>query len=294
VRRAALIAVVALAGCGGGSGSESASQLLDRGFATDVDTGFLTLAAEAELEGGPSDGEYRLQLEGAFRVVGRATDLPDMDMAFRATGPGQEYEGRAILTRANAWVEYQGETYQVGEGLWPQLLAAVEQRPEGVPETLAEAGMDPLDWVTGAEEAEEEDVGGTRATKVTGTLDIEAFLRDLNEIEIPGAGEALREDDLGRVDEFVDDVEFQVWIGEDDIWRRITAETDFHVPEEERDSAEGLGGGSISFDIRLDDPNQPVEIVGPADARPLEELLRRLGIAPESLLGPGFAQPSPG
>jgi hypothetical protein len=37
-----------------------------------------------------------------------------------------------------------------------------------------------------------------------------------------------------------------------------------------------------------------VEIEGPAEARPIEELLRQLGIPPELLLGPGFAQPSPG
>jgi hypothetical protein len=296
VRRAVLIALVALAGCGGGddAGSESATELLDRGFSTDVDTGVLTLEAEAEVEGGPADGDYRLELEGPFRVVGKATDMPDLDMAFRATGAGQEHEGRVVLTRSNAWVEYQGETYEVGEESWPRLLAFLEEQPAGTPEALAEAGLDPLDWVTGTEEAGEGEVGGTRATKVTGALDVEAFLRDLSEIDIPGVGDALREEDLELVEEFVDDVEFDAWIGADGIWRRVTAATDFRVPEEERHPAEEPEGGSISFDLRLDDPNQPVEIAGPAGARPIDELLRRFGIPPEALLGPGFAQPAPG
>jgi hypothetical protein len=295
VRRAALIAVVALAGCGGGDDaeSESAEQLLDRGFATDVDTGSVTLEAEAEVEGGAADGEYRLELDGPFRVVGKATDMPDLDMTFRAAGPGQEYEGRVVLTRSNGWVEYEGETYEVGEESWPRVLALMEEQPPGMPGSLAEAGLDPLDWVTGAEEAGREKVGGTQATKVTGTLDVEAFLRDLDEIDIPGAGDALTEEDLDLVDDVIDDVQFEAWIGEDDIWRRITAETDFRVPEEERDSGEPEGG-SISIDMRLDDPNQPVEIVGPAEGRPIEELLRRFGVPPEALLGPGFAQPAPG
>jgi hypothetical protein len=46
--------------------------------------------------------------------------------------------------------------------------------------------------------------------------------------------------------------------------------------------------------MTLDDPNEPVEIEGPAEARPIDELLRSLGVPPELLLGPGFAQPAPG
>lgn len=292
MRRAALLAALALAGCGGGGGSsESATKLLERGFAADVDTGVMTLDAEVELEGGPFEGPYRLELEGPFRVADSSTEMPDLDMAFRATGAGQEYEGRAVVTRANAWVEYEDETYEVGEELWTRLLAALEQQDAGSPQTFAEAGIDPLEWVTDAEEAGEEDVGGTTATKVTGTLELEKALRDVNRL---AGGEGIPESALRQVDDVVDDIEFDAWIGEDGIWRRISAETDFRVPEDERDSAGGLEGGKLSFDMELEDPNEPVEIEGPADARPLDELLRRLGIPPELLLGPGFATPAPG
>jgi hypothetical protein len=44
----------------------------------------------------------------------------------------------------------------------------------------------------------------------------------------------------------------------------------------------------------LEDPNEPVEIEGLGGGRPIDELLRRFGIPPEALLGPGFAQPAPG
>ena len=171
MRRAtlALLAVVLLAagGCGDddGANSESAAQLLERGFATDVDTGVLSLEAELELDGGPVEGPFRFELEGPFRAADSPTQLPDMDMAFRAGG---EYKGRAIVTRENAWVEFQGETYEAGEELWARAREALEEESRGEPETFADAGVDPLDWVTDLEESGEEDVRGALTTKVTG------------------------------------------------------------------------------------------------------------------------------
>jgi hypothetical protein len=295
VRRAALallaVVLLAAAGCGddddGGANSESARELLEQGFATDVDTGVLTLDAEVEVEGGPVEGPFTVELEGPFRVAESATAMPDLDLAFHAEGAGGEYEGRAIATRENAWVEFEGETYEVGEELWARLLEALEEEGMGEPRTFAEAGVDPLDWITDAEEAGEEEVGGVATTKVTGRLDAERMLRDFN--RLPGA-EPIPESTLNQVDDVLDDVEFEAWIGEDDIWRRIAAETEFRVPDPEG----GPEGGSVSFEMELDDPNQPVEIEGPSEGRPLEELLRRLGVPPEALLGPGFAQPAPG
>jgi hypothetical protein len=296
VRRAALVllagALVAAGGCGeDGAKSESATRLLERGFSTDVDTGVLSLEAELELEGGPVEGPFRLELVGPFRAADSPTQLPDLDMTFRGAGAGREYEGRAILTRENAWVEFQGETYEAGEELWARAREALEEQNRGEPETFADAGVDPLDWVTDLEESGEEDVGGTRTTKVTGRLDAERVVRDFG--RLPGAG-PVPEDVLGQVDDVVGDVEFEAWIGEDDIWRRLRGETEFQIPENERDSAGGVEGGTISIEVALDDPGEPVEIEGPADARPIDELLRSLGIPPEMLLGPGFATPTPG
>jgi hypothetical protein len=237
------------------------------------------------------DGPFRFEVEGPFRAAGGPTEVPDLDMTFRASGAGQEYAGRAIVTRDNAWVELEGETYEVGEDLWAELLAALRQQASGQPRSLAEAGIDPMDWLDGLEEDGEERVDGVPATKLTGTVDVEAMLRDFDRLAgrqgIPGPV-------LDQVDDVVDDLEFATWIDRNDVWRRITGETEFHVPEEERDSAGGLEGGSVTLEMTLAEPNEPVEIEGPAEARPIDELLRSLGIPPESLLGPGFATPSPG
>jgi hypothetical protein len=291
---AALAALaLALAGCGGddgGSGAD-AENLLKRGFATDVDTGVASFAMELEVRGVEGlDGPLRLELDGPFRAAPSPTEMPDLDMDFEASGAGQTYAGHVIVTRENGWVEFRGETYEVGEELWARVIEFLRQSNEGRPNTFGAAGVDPLDWVEDAETDGEEEVGGTPTTKVTGKLDVEALLRDSSKIST----ERLPESTLREIDDFVDDVDFAAWIGDDDIWRRLEAETEFEVPEADRDSLGGMEGGRFSLDMELADPNEPVDIEGPAEARPIDELLRLLGIPPEALLGPGFAQPTPG
>jgi hypothetical protein len=292
VRRAALVALVALAGCGGGN-DEEAADLLERGFSTDVRSGYATVDAELELKGMEGfEGPLRLRLDGAFEVAGGdPTELPNLDMDFHLSGAGREVTGLLVLTQANAWVEYGGIEYEVGEELWARVRQAYREQSPEQPETFAEAGVDPLDWVDDAELEGEERVSGVRATRVSGTFDVEAMLRDSNDL---AGSQGVPESVLGDVEDVIEDVEFEAWIGADDIWRRVATEASFEVPERERDAVGGLEGGNLALEIELDRPNEPVEMPAPSDPRPIDELLRRLGIPPETLLGPGFAQPAPG
>jgi hypothetical protein len=297
LRRAAVLLaallVVGLGACGGddGDGARDADELLGRGFATDVDSGRLALDLQVDLRGlAALGGPVRLELEGPFRSRG-PTRMPDVDMTFDASLAGQSFDGRVVLLPDNAWIEYGGETYEVGEELWSgvqEALAGEEDRPK----TFAQANLDPLDWVEGAETGAEREVGGVQATEVTGELDVVRMLRDLN--RLGSESDRIPRRTLDDIDRYIGPVEFKAWIGDDDIWRRVEAEADFEVPESERDSAGGLSGGHVSLDVRLEDPNDPVEIEGLGSGRPLAELLTELGIPPESLLGPGFAAPEAG
>lgn len=285
MRRAALIAAVALAGCGGGGSAGEARDLLDRGFATDVQSGVLSASAELRLSGlGALAGPLRLRVEGPFEGGG-STTLPDMDLEVLASGMGQSFAGRLVTTRENAWVEYDGTTYDAGE------LRRTIETQEAEPMTLAELGLHPHRWLDDLETEGDEEVGGDDTTKVTGTVDVGVLLREMNRLS-PGG--PLAPGTLRQLEAAFEEVRFEAWIGADDIWRRISVETEFEIPEELRDSAEGIAGGRLSLDLGLDDPNKPVEIEGLGDGRPVDELLRRLGIPPEALLGPGFAQPTPG
>lgn len=296
MRRLVLLVLAALtlvaAGCGGdeGGGAQEADQLLQRGFSTDVDSGEISMEMELQLEGlEGADGTFRLELSGPFRSRG-PTKLPDADLDFSASGQGVNLEGGVVILPENAWIEFGGETYEVGEELWSRAQGTLNS--DGGPETFSDAKVKPLDWVEGAETSEGEQISGTETTKVTGRLDVAAMLGDFSRLSPDSA--AIPRETLGQVDEAIGPVTFEAWIGDDDIWRRVSSRTNFTVPEGRRPSTGGLSGGRVSLEMTLDAPNEEVAIESPGEGRPITELLRALGIAPEALLGPGFEVPEPG
>jgi hypothetical protein len=289
-----LALVPILAGCGGddgGGGEQDAKRLLERGFSTDVDSGEIHMEMELAVDGVKgADAPFRLELSGPFRSRG-PTEMPDVDGQISASGQGASFEGRVVLLPRNAWIEYGGETYEVGRELWTRAQESLNR--EGGPETFAQAGVDPLDWISDAETDGTAEVSGATTTKVTGELSVAAMLRDFNSLSPDSA--AIPRRTLAQIDDSIDAVEFAAWIGEDDIWRRLSCETSFTVPEGEREEGTGgIEGGRVSLEMTLTAPNEPVSIEGPGEGRPISELLRALGIPPQLLLGPGFEVPVPG
>lgn len=287
-----LALALAAAGCGGdeGAGAEGADELLKRGFSTDVDSGDIDAEMKLKLEGQEgSDGTSRLELSGPFRSRG-PTKMPDADLDFSASGQGINLEGGLVLLPENAWIEFGGETYEVGEKLWSRAKESLNTG--GGQETFADAGVKPLDWIKGAETGEGEEIAGTETTKVTGELDVPSMLADFNRLSPDST--AMPPGTLDQVEEAIGPVQFEAWIGEDDIWRRVSAQTSFTVPEGQRQGAGGIKGGQVSLDMTLEAPNEEVSIDSPGAGRPLSELLRALGVPPEALLGPGFEVPEPG
>jgi hypothetical protein len=280
------------AGCGGdeGSAGEDADALLKRGFSTDVDSGRMSLDLELSVEGVQgADGPFRLQLSGPFRSRG-PTKMPDVDLDFTASGQGVNFEGRVVLLPENAWVEFGGDTYEVGPELWSRAQDSLNRK--GAPDTLGAAGVNPLRWVRNAETGDTKEISGTETTEVTGELDVAAMLRDFTRLSPDSS--ALPRGTLDQIDDAAGPVEFKAWIGDDDIWRRVSSETSFTVPDDQRQGAGGLEGGKVSLEMTLQAPNEPVSIESPGDGRPISDLLRALGVPPEALLGPGLAVPEPG
>jgi hypothetical protein len=90
------------------------------------------------------DGPFRLELSGPFRSRG-PMEMPDVDVELTASGQGASFEGRVVLLPRNAWIQYGGETYEVGHELWSRAQESLNR--EGGPETFGQANVDPLDWI---------------------------------------------------------------------------------------------------------------------------------------------------
>lgn len=248
--------------------------LLDKGFSTDVDSAVLDLKTEFAI-----DGEtVRVDAYGPFESTGPTT-FPRMELELSSTFAGRAVDVRLITTAENAFVEYGAAQYEVGRDTW---LKYAGPPRDGEPFTIDAMGLEPESWVRDAEIVGSETLSGVHANEVHGTLDLETVLIDWNEAlaKYPG-GESFDREQLDAVLDEVDEVDFRAWVSDDGILRRLTAGVDFE-------------GDSVSFDLRVEQPNEPVEIRVPSEGAPISELLQILGVPPETLLGPGSKLPVPG
>jgi hypothetical protein len=294
-----LLAVLALvgAGCGGGdeeaSDSTSVDELLDKTFTGDkkVDSGKLDLKLQIEAQGGDSaqlQGPVSLALSGPFQTQGEGK-LPQFDMDASFEGGGQSLKAGLASTGEKAFVNFNGTDYAVSDQVFQQFKAAYEQAQKQATESnqdqqsLATLGIDPRKWLTNPQNAGEAKVGDTDTIKITGGVDVNKLLDDVNRaleqargLGIEGSAdlpEKLTEEQKQQAAEAIKDLEVEIYTGkEDTILRRMLVSMNVAATE-------GSGGqsGSLSLDFSLLDLNEDQTIEEPSGAKPFDELLGQLG-----------------
>ncbi len=304
----AIVATLALAligaGCGGdegGGSSDEASALLEKAFTTQVDSGELSLDLKAEFDGlAQLSGPLSLTLSGPFKSDG-PKDLPVLDWDIAAEGAGQNFDIGLKVTDDNAFVEYQGESYEVGPELFNQFKEQyAAQQPDEQP-TLKSFGLDPATWLEDPEVGDGDEIGGDATQVVTGSVDVEQVVRDLYSLtksdafrqQLESQGQTLpdipepSDEDIQKIVDAVDELTLEVNVDENDIARRLAVAADFTVPEGTGDGQ--VKGGSLSFSYTLEEIDIDPQVEAPANARPLSELTQQF--AP--LLGGGLPQTAP-
>lgn len=281
---ALIIASVPAVGCGGGD-DEEARDLIEKAFAEPLDGAKLTLDVEFEAKGLEGLSEpLRINVTGPF-ADGEDGGLPRIDWNVSVRTGARPFEARLVSTAENIFVGLGGTNYEAGEQatrqINEQLRAADRQNDE---RDLGELGVDPQEWIEDGDVEDDEEVAGVQTRHVSGALDVERLLGDLNELSERTAGEVagqraptLTEDQRNRVAEIVEDPRFDVYIGkEDGIVRRISADLEFDVPEEDREGLGGLESGSLRFSIELGEVNRPQRFEPLPDARPIAELAQQI------------------
>ncbi|HEX2097160.1 MAG TPA: hypothetical protein VHF50_07320 [Solirubrobacterales bacterium] len=300
---AALTLATGLTACGegGGAGGGDPAQTIDSATLEGIESGALELSLAVDVSG-KGGGDFDFSLSGPFQA-GAKGDLPQLDLDASAQGSAGgerlDFEGGLVLLPSTAYVNYEGTEYEVD----PTTLSFAESviNPGGGGRSGAPAGCEEavgklpvsrfVDNLSGGEAA---DVEGTDTTRVSGDLDVPGALDALLDLaedpacqsQLATAGEL---PSRARVEAAQEEIEaglksarIDVYIGDDDIVRRIAAELEI---EPRQRSAGGPQRASIDFELSLAGVNEEQEITAPANAKPLGDLFLKLGINPIELLG---------
>lgn len=289
---AALIA----AACGGDD-AESADpgEVVERTFDNDtrITSGVIDFGATVSATG-QQGGEFSVALSGPIQA--EETDdpqIPQVNLSGSVSGEGGgqsvDESGRLIITEDNLFVEYEDVTYEAGSELFDELRQDFEERGTAISpqpsfrelceEAIAHLGGDTAfcdslvnDWLTNLENEGTEDVEGVETVHVSGDLDIEQVLTDVE--TLPDAN--LQGVDPSQLSAAVPEASFDIYSGaEDDVLRRFdfrmtidTSALTFGVamlPVEEIEIDLSVRFSGINETQTIEPPSGPTE--------PLEEIL---------------------
>jgi hypothetical protein len=295
----ALLGAALVAGCGGsGGGDEDPQQVLDETFSNDetVNSGVLDLSLSASAEG-DEGGDIDASLSGPFQGdEQKEGEFPQFDLTVDASGEGGgqsfDFEGGLIATSNQAFVEYQGDAYEVPSAFFNQIKRASQQAQrqaqsqgddEDAGAVFEQLGIDPSGWVTSLENEGDEDVEGAETIHIRGDADVAAILDDIRTASERAGGEAFDEDEISEVEDAVDEASIDVYSGKDDrILRRLDVNLALTPPE---DSDASVDNVDIEFSVTLGDVNEEQTIEAPSNAQPFSGLEQALGLPPGILEG---------
>lgn len=299
----------AVAGCGGGGSEdrsdESPQQIIDEATLQGIDSGDIEMTFTVDAPGNEG-GDLDVSLSGPFENRGKG-DLPNVDIDLTAKGDFDgdkiDFDGGLVLLPSKAFVNYESVEYEVDTttlGFVEALLEPVGPGGEELKGQSAAACQEEVgnlevgEFVENGRNEGSADVGDTSTTKVSGDLDVPAAIDTMIEItESPAcraqaetAGPLPSKKELeeakSEVQKSLKKAHVDVYVGDDNIVRRIDAQLKLDAKESDR---EGPDKADVDFELTLSGVNEEQEISGPQGAKPLSDLFVKLDINPLELLG---------
>jgi hypothetical protein len=265
----AMVAAAALL-VGTGCGAKEA-EVVSGALSKPVDRATVSMSLSADVVG----QRMGVSLQGPYSSNGKDR-LPSVDWRVQAQGMGAApLEARVISSATNAFVQYGGQTYEVG----PDKVAQFTQKAEseqGRPVDLAAFMEQAKSWFPESDTQQDAELDGEKVTRVTGRVDLSKALQGIMDLAKqstaadPNAAKALQATpDVQQVEKYLSDPRFTLDVAKSDgTLRRIAVTAQLKgVP----------GGGQISFSVQLSDVGKPVTIQTPSSGRPIEELGKALG-----------------
>jgi hypothetical protein len=301
---AALVALAtAFAACGGSSdsSSENPQQVIDSASFEGVESGTIDLSLGIK-SAGKEGGDVDVSLSGPFQSGGKES-LPQLDLSASAKGTANgedvDFEGGLTLLSDRAFVDFQGTEYEVDPTTFGFVKSAFEQsQQQGGSEANSEdatacqeaaTALEVGDFVDNLANDGSADVDGTSTTKVSGDLDtagaVDAIIKLTENPACSAQLEAAGPLPLGELEsvkgELTDSVKkahVEVYVGDDNIIRRVAAELTIEPKGASSEKVE------VDFDLTLGSVNEEQSISAPTGAKPLEGLFQKLNVNPLELL----------
>ena len=296
-----------LAACGGGSDSgdssgEDPQKVLENASLEGVKSGELEMSLDATAEG-DEGGEVEVSLSGPFEA-GAKGELPQLELSAEANGSAAgeklDFEGGITLLTDRAFINYKGDDYEVDPTTFGFLKSALEQAQQSENEsagdiTACQEAAEAIRFSQFADQLTNEgsaDVDGTSTTKISGNLSVSGGVDALIELtEDPACSSQLEaagplpldelEEAKGELSKAVKHAHVDLYVGDDNIVRKVAAELTIAPPGAEDEKVE------LEMELTLSGVNEEQSFEEPSDAKPLEGLFKQLDVNPLELLEAG-------
>ncbi|MFN2388151.1 MAG: hypothetical protein ABR575_00890 [Actinomycetota bacterium] len=260
-----------LAACGGDGAAdivqETASKL------GEIRSGILDLRVAAQGDATPGVG---FELRGPFQLPDNDTELPVADLSYVQFQDDETIERRFIGTGDAAYVEVDDQAYELSA----DQIAGLTGPPSGEGGAGVFDELDIGGWLVEPRVGEPENEDGDEVRRVTGTLDVVAAMNDLFSVarQLGAPTDAfvpLEGEDAEQLRDAVDSSRMEVVTGDEDrLLRHVEIEVSFGLDDAEmRELLGPLGGTTFTFEMSIEDPNEPVEVVPPDAPLPYTELI---------------------
>ncbi len=295
-----------LAACGGGSddsdnSGEDPQKVLESASLEGVESGEIDMSLNVSAEG-EEGGDVEVSLSGPFEV-GAKGELPQLQLTAEASGSVDDedldFEGGLTLLTDRAFIDYEGTAYEVDPTTFGFLKSTLEQAQQSETEsgdiTACQEAAEGIRFSKLAEELSNEgsvDVDGTPTTKISGDLSVSGGIDALIELtEDPACSSQLEaagplplgqlEEAKGELSKAIKEAHVDLYVGDDDIVRKVDAELTIAPPGAEDEKVE------LEMELTLSGVNEEQSFDSPSDAKPLEGLFKQLGVNPLELLEAG-------
>jgi hypothetical protein len=283
---AAAFLALATGRLGGGGGGPSASEIVDRAFATDTfKSGKFAASVKVALAGAsnPQLGSFQVKIDGTFQNDAR-TPKSKFDMSF--SGLGSSLGFGFLSTGKEAFVELGDRAYRVPQSQLDELKKQNAQQAQSFA-GLAALGVNPRSWLATPTRRGTATVGGVETNHVSAAVDTTRLVDDflaLGRVSGQSGTRTLSTRDRRQLQQALKSATVDLYAAKSDgTLRKLSGQARIEAPAGSGDIRIS-GNGTLSFDMEFSDINKPQEISAPRHARPFDQFQtdfssRLLGIA---------------